>query len=268
MDADVPSDAAVAGQNGETVDVLPGGRLRIIQPKSGYRFSLDALLLAHFAVLKEGEAAIDLGTGSGIVALLLACRCPGGRVLGIDIQEELVAMARRSAELNGLAGSVEIRHGDIRRPESLFAPASFDVAVFNPPYRRLRSGRTNPDPAKAVARHEVAGSAADFLAAASLALRRGGRAYAIYPVRRMVELLVRMRAAGIEPKRLRTVHSRRGGRGEFVLVEGVKGGREELTVLAPLVIYSEGTAYTAEMAALFQELTVSRAPGGGRSPAS
>lgn len=266
---DVSRDAAAAGRDGETVDALLGGRLRIIQPKSGYRFSLDALLLAHFAVLREGEACIDLGTGSGVVALLLASRCPGGRVLGIDIQQELAAMAQRSAELNGLAGSVEIRHGDIRRrPELLFQPASFDVAVFNPPYRRLRSGRTNPDHAKAVARHEVEGSAADFLAAAGLALRGGGRAYAIYPARRMVELLVRMRAAGIEPKRLRIVHSRSGGRGEFVLVEGVKGGREELTVLAPLVIYSDGHVYTAEMAALFQELTAFPAAGDGRSPVS
>ncbi len=268
MGADVARDAAAAGRDGETVDALLGGRLRIIQPKSGYRFSLDALLLAHFAVLREGEACIDLGTGSGVVALLLARRCPGGRVLGIDIQQELAEMAQRSAELNGLAGSVEIRHGDIRRPERLFTPASFDVAVFNPPYRRLRSGRTNPDPAKAVARHEVAGSVQDFLAAAAEALRPSGRAYAIYPARRMVELLVRMRAAGIEPKRLRMVHSRSGGRGEFVLVEGVKGGREELTVLTPLVIYADGAVYTAEMAALFQELTAFPAAGGGRSPAS
>lgn len=268
MGADASREGSACGPDGETVDAILGGRLRIIQPKFGYRFSIDALLLAHFAVLREGEAAIDLGTGSGVVALLLAGRQSGGRILGIDIQEELASMARRSAELNGVAGCVEFRCGDIRRPDALFAPDSFDVAVFNPPYRRLRSGRANPDFAKAVARHEIAGTVADFLTAAARALRTGGRAYAIYPARRMVELLVRMRAAGIEPKRLRIVHSRAGGRGEFVLVEGVKGGREELAVLAPLVIYSEGAAYTDEMAALFRELSVSRAAGGGRSPAS
>ena len=179
-----------------------------------------------------------------------------------------MAMARRSVELNGLAGCVEIRRGDIRHPESLFAPTSFDVAVFNPPYRRLRSGRTNPDPGKAVARHEIEGTVGDFLAAAAHALKPGGRAYAIYPARRMVEMISRMRAARIEPKRLRIVHSRPGGRGEFILVEGVKGGREELTVLPPLIIYGEGSGYTAEMAAIFRDLAAFRAADGGRSPAS
>ena len=268
MDTDSPSETDVFGEEGETVDAILGGRLRIIQQESGYRFSIDALLLAHFVTLKEGEECIDLGTGSGIVALILACRCPRGRILGIDIQAELVAMARRSVELNGFAGCVEIRRGDIRHPESFIAPTSFDVAVFNPPYRRLRSGRINPDPGKAVARHEIEGTAEDFLAAAAHALKPGGRAYAIYPARRMVEMISRMRTARIEPKRLRIVHSRPGGRGEFILVEGLKGGREEMTVLPPLTIHGEGSGYTAEMEAIFRDLSAFRAAGGGRSPAS
>ncbi len=268
MDAELPREAAVPGEDGETLDAIFRGRLRIVQKKSGYRFSIDALLLAHFVILKEGEECVDLGTGSGVVALILACRGHGGRILGIEIQEELAAMAGRSVELNGLSGCVEIRQGDIRRPASCLAPASFDAAVFNPPYRRLRSGRTNPDPGKAVARHEIEGTVGDFLAAAAYALRDKGRAYAIYPARRMVELISRMRAGRIEPKRLRIVHSRPGGRGEFILVEGVKGGREEMTVLPPLYLYGDGSGYTTEMEALFQELTVSRAADGGRSPGS
>ena len=268
MDTDLPSGTGLLGEEGETVDPILEGRLRIIQKKSGYRFSIDALLLAHFVVLKEGEECIDLGTGSGIVALILACRRRGGRILGIDIQDELVAMARRSVELNDLAGCVEIRQGDIRHPESCCAPTSFDAAVFNPPYRRLRSGRVNPDPGKAVARHEIEGTVGDFLAAAAHALKPGGRAYAVYPARRMVEMISRMRAARIEPKRLQIVHSRPGGIGEFILVEGVKGGREELTVLPSLTIYGEGNGYTAEMEAIFRDLAAFRAAGGGRSPAS
>ena len=268
MDADLPDQTGVNGKDEETLDAVLGGRLRIIQKKSGYRFSIDALLLAHFVALKEGEECIDLGTGSGVVALILACRRSRGRILGIDIQEELVAMARRSVELNGLAGCIEIRRGDLRHPGSLFAPASFDVAVFNPPYRRLRSGRTNPDRGKALARHEITGTAGDFLAAADLALKPGGRAYAVYPARRMVELISRMRAARIEPKLLRIVHSRPGGRGELLLVEGVKGGREQLTVLTPLFIYGEGSEYSAEAAAIFRDLAAFPAAGDGRSPAS
>ena len=268
MATDSPSEADVFGEEGETVDAILGGRLKIIQKKSGYRFSIDALLLANFVALKEGEECVDLGAGSGVVALVLGCRRRRGKILGIDIQTELVAMARRNVELNGLAELVEIRLGDIRHPESCFAPTSFDVAVFNPPYRRLRSGRINPDPGKAVARHEIEGTVGDFLAAAAYALKPGGRAYAIYPARRMVEMISRMRGARIEPKRLRIVHSRAGGIGEFILVEGVKGGREELTVLPPLTIYGEGSGYTAEMEAIFRDLAAFRAAAGGRSPGS
>ena len=165
--------------------------------------------------------------------------------------------------MNGLAGRVEIRPGDVRCPEAICPPRSFDAAVFNPPYRRLQSGRTNSDPQKAIARHEIEGGAADFLAAAAHALREGGRVYAIYPAIRMVEILCRMRACRIEPKKLRIVHSRLGGSGIFVLVEGVKGGREELAVMPPLFIYEEGNGYAAEISAILKELSASRYDGGG-----
>ena len=240
--------------DGETVDAILGGRLRIIQKKRGYRFSLDALLLAHFAALREGDNLIDLGTGGGIVALILAQRFSCGHVLGIDIQEELVAMAKRSVILNGFEGYVEICRGDVRRPETLCGPQSFSAAVFNPPYRRLHSGRMNPGSEKAMARHEIAGSAADFLTAAAYALRPDGRTYVIYPATRMVELLARMRERRIEPKRLRMVHSCHGGLGAFVLLEGVKGGREELKVLPPLFIHEEAGGYTLEMTEIFRDL--------------
>jgi tRNA1Val (adenine37-N6)-methyltransferase len=214
----------LAEESEETVDEILGGRFRIVQKKTGYRFSLDALLLAHFAGLREGDNLIDLGTGSGIIALILAGRYPCGRVLGIEIQEQLVVMAKRSAVMNGLDRRVEIRQGDVRHPETFCAPLSFDAAVFNPPYRRLRSGRMNPDPEKTTARHEIMGTAAAFLSAARHAIREGGRVYTIYPATRMVEMLFRMRVCRIEPKRLRMVHSRPDGVGKFALVEGVKGG--------------------------------------------
>ena len=253
---------ALVEESDETVDKILGGRLRIVQKKTGYRFSLDALLLAHFASLSEGDDLIDLGTGSGIVAMILVGRHRCGRVLGIEIQEQLVMMARRSADLNGLDRHVEILQADVRRPETLCPPLSFDAAVFNPPYRRLRSGRMNPDHEKAMARHEIMGSVADFLAAAGYALREGGRVYAIYPATRMVEILLRMRTCRLEPKRLRMVHSRLGGVGKFSLVEGVKGGREELVVLPPLYIYEGENGYSSEMAAISQEFSASPADGG------
>ncbi|MCE5264977.1 MAG: tRNA1(Val) (adenine(37)-N6)-methyltransferase [Deltaproteobacteria bacterium] len=250
-------------RDGETADAICGGRLRVIQRERGYRFSLDALLLAHFVTLHEGDDLIDLGTGSGVVALILAQRVRYGRILGIDIQERLVEMARRSVALNGLEGRVEIGRGDVHDPASFCAPRSFSAAAFNPPYRRLRSGRMNPDSEKAVARHELTGTAGDFCAAAAHALRPDGRAYAIYPASRMVEMLSQMRNHRIEPKRLRMVHSRQGEPAVFVLLEGVKGGREGLKTMPPLFVYREPGVYTAETAEIFTDLCASPAPGGG-----
>lgn len=247
----------------ETVDEILGGRLRIVQRKSGYRFSIDSLLLAHFSDLREGDDLIDLGTGSGILAMILAGQCRCGRVLGIEIQEQLVMTARRSTAISGLDRCVEIRQGDVRHPESFCTPRSFDAAVFNPPYRRLRSGRMNPDPEKAVARHEIMGTAMDFLAAAGYALRVRGRVFTIYPAARMVEMLFQMRRYRIEPKRLRIVYSRPGDAGQFTLFEGVKGGGEELVVLPPLHIFKEEKGYSAEMMAIFRELSAFPARGGG-----
>jgi tRNA1Val (adenine37-N6)-methyltransferase len=255
----VKVDEDVLIEESETVDEILGGSLRIIQKKKGYRFSVDALLLAHFAGLREWDDLIDLGTGSGIVALIMANRCCSGRVLGIEIQEHIAAMAQRSATLNGLADRVAIRQGDIRSPETISAPLSFDVALFNPPYRRFRSGRMNPNPEKAMARHEIAGTGEDFLAAAFYLLRRGGRASTIYPASRTVELLHRMRVCQMEPKRLRIIYSRPNGVGKFTLVEGVKGGREELVIMPPLSIYSTGNRYSEEMVTIFRELSTSPA---------
>jgi tRNA1Val (adenine37-N6)-methyltransferase len=247
----------------ETLDSILGGRLRIYQPKQAGRFSIDALLLARFVRLEAGDDLIDLGTGTGVIALILAVRGPIGRIVGIDIQEPLVALARRSASLNGLAGQVAFRRGDVRFPEAFSPPGGFDVAVFNPPYRRLYSGRMNPDPARALARHEVAGTAADFLAAAAWLLRQGGRVAVIYPATRMVEILCRMRAARIEPKRLRMVHSRRDGVAVFALLEGRKGGGEELIVEPPLVLYERTGVYSDEAAALLRGPSAFPFPAGG-----
>jgi tRNA1Val (adenine37-N6)-methyltransferase len=259
----VNMDGGMNPQDGETVDEILEGRLRIVQKKRGYRFSLDALLLAHFITLQEGEDVIDLGTGSGVIALILAGRVRCGRILGIDIQDELVAIAKRNVILNGFSGRIEIHRGDVRKPETICEPQSFSVAVFNPPYRRLRSGRINLDPEKAVARHEIMGTATDFLAAAAHALRPAGRVYVIYPAVRTVQLLTGTRGCRIEPKRLLPVHSCRFGSGEFVLVEGVKGGREGLKILPPLFIHDEQGGYSTEMKEIFRFLSVYPVRGGG-----
>ncbi len=242
-------------REGETADELLGGRVRILQKEKGYRFSVDSLLLAHFVRVKRGDLIIDLGTGSGVIAIILAQREGCGRVVGIDIQEELVDMAIRSVMLNDLPEKVNICHGDVRKIETLFKPKSFDVSIFNPPYRKLKSGGINPNDQKSIARHEIRGTLHDFLKASTYLLKKSGRIYIIYPATRMVGLLSSMRTAGMEPKRLRIVHSHSASRGEFVLVEGIKNGREELEVLPPLIVYSEDGQYTEAMESLFREFS-------------
>jgi tRNA1Val (adenine37-N6)-methyltransferase len=249
-------------REGETVDELLGGRIKIFQKEKGYRFSLDVLLIVHFARLKRGDRIVDLGTGSGVIAIIMAMRRESGKVIGVDIQEELVDMAKRSVQLNNLREKVDIRLGDVRNIESLLDENSFDVSIFNPPYRKLKSGRINPDNQKSIARHEIKGSLYDFLRAAAYVLKKSGRAYIVYPATRMVELLSTMRTAGIEPKRMRVVHSHSNSRGEFVLVEGKKGGREELEILPPLVVYGNAAEYTEAMIGIFRELSDSAKASG------
>lgn len=239
MKRKTPDKHALQGED-ETLDELFGGRLRILQKKTGYRFSIDAVLLTGFVKLKRGEAVVDLGTGSGVIAIILALRFPKcGRILGLELQGQLADMARRSVEVNGLGERIEILQGDVREAGKRLTAKSFDVAVFNPPYRKAGSGRTNPDEERALARHEIGGGATDFLSASAGLLKDGGRVYLIYPAKRMVEIIHRMRALKLEPKKLRVVHSKAFSEGDFVLVEGLKGGGEELKVLTPLYIYGE-----------------------------
>ncbi len=242
-------------REGETIDALLGGRLKILQKERGYRFSVDSLLLAHFVQLTTGGSVIDLGTGSGVILLILSHRFKCGRMVGVEIQEELVDMAGRSVKMNGLEDKVEVLLGDVREIKSLFAPQSFDVVIFNPPYRRLSSGRINPDQEKAVARHEIKGTMGDFLLSARYIVKETGCVYIIYPAVRLTELLFRMRENDIEPKRLRMVHSSRSSEGEFIQVQGKRGGGEELKVLPPLFIYEEKGGYTEEMESIFRELS-------------
>lgn len=250
-------------QDDEKIDPILDGKLRIIQREQGYRFSLDALLLAHFVALRDGDDLIELGTGSGIISAILARRPHLGRIMGVEIQDGLLDVALRNMTLNGLDGRVEIIRGDVRKPSSFCRPQSFSVAVFNPPYRRMHTGRINPDTEKAAARHEIFGAAGDFIAAASYALRPGGRMYAIYPAKRMIELLSKMRSARIEPKKLRPVYPRQGASAVFGLVEGAKDGGEELDMMPPLVIEDEQGGYTQETMEIFRDLSSSELPGGG-----
>ena len=243
--------AATVLPTGErTLDALFNGQLRILQSRKGYRFSLDAVLLAAFASPRGGGKVVDLGAGSGVVSLILAKLHPNLAVTGLEIQEPMVACAQKSARLNQLERRVTILHGDVRRIAKVLPPGGADLVVCNPPYRKPTSGRISPNTEKQIARHEVKASLGDFLGAGAYLLRAKGRMAVSYPAVRTVDLLATMRQANIEPKRLRLVHSFAGAEASLVLVEGTKGGRTGIEVLAPLVIYEKGNQYSAEVASI------------------
>ena len=237
---------------GETVEDLLYGRLRIIQKRPGYRFSIDAVLLAAFTHVREGERLADLGTGSGVIPLLLAFRHERLNITGLELDPHAAHMAERSVEMNGLSGRISIMEGDLRSVRALLPPESFGLAVANPPYGRLNSGRINADSGIAAARHEIRGSLDDFLAAASYLLKYKGRLSLIYPARRGADVIAGMRKVNIEPKRLRTVHPREGDGANLILVEGVKGGGVEMEVMRPLYIYDCDGNYTSEVEEMYR----------------
>jgi tRNA1Val (adenine37-N6)-methyltransferase len=238
----------------ETVTRLKLGELRLIQASKGYRFSLDPLLLVNFSKVREEDQVVDLGTGSGVIPLLLARLSPARQVLGIELQPELALRAEQNVALNQLQEKVRILRGDVRRIRELLPAAGTDLVVSNPPYRKLRTGRVAPQGERAAARHELAGGLADFVRAAAWLLKNGGRLALIFLAERLPELLAQMRDCGIEPKRLRMIHSRQAEPAKMFMVEGRKMGRPGLVIEAPLIIYQgAGRAYTPEVLRIYGE---------------
>jgi tRNA1Val (adenine37-N6)-methyltransferase len=236
-----------------TREPLFDGQLHVLQPRQGYRFSVDAVLLAHFIAPKQGERLLDLGTGCGILPLILSHRHPGLAGVAVEIQPRLAALARENLAANGFAAAWQVEEGDFGKPSGVLPPGGFDWAISNPPYRPAASGRRNSLPEAAAARHELTADLPAVAAAMRRALRNGGRAALVYPAARTVPLIAALKNNGLEPKRLQIVYSSPGESGLLVLVEARKGGGEELLVLPPFFICREpGGAYSEEMARLYQ----------------
>ncbi len=216
----------------ESIDEFMDGRLKLIQSKTGYRFSIDAILLSQFVTIKRGDRIVDLGTGCGIIPLILLLTKPVGHTFGLEIQKDLADQAARNTVLNGYENRMGVILGDIKHPP--FTPSSADVVTCNPPYRPKNSGRINPDLQRAIARHEMLASLDDILNAATRTLRAKGRLAMIYPAVRLVEVLVRMRGFNLEPKRIRVVYPGMESEAKLALIEASLGGRRGLTVLPPL----------------------------------
>jgi tRNA1Val (adenine37-N6)-methyltransferase len=228
----------------ETLDSWRKGSLRIIQKKTGYRFSIDAFLLDDFVHLKDRSRILDLGTGSGILALLLARAYPLSRITALELSPELMDLADRNRTLNDLRDRIFLIQGDLCQLPSFLKKGLFDAVISNPPYRPLRSGRVNPDPQKAVARHEIRVNLLQLIQAVVHGLKPGGQWFVIFPAWRLVSLLTLSRQHRLEPKRIQFVHSFPGKEAEWVLMEAVHLGREEIRVLPPLVVYQETGIYS------------------------
>ncbi len=241
----------------ETLDQLFPGNLRLWQAKAGHRYSVDAVLLARFVCLAPCRQIADLGTGNGVLALLLSCLSATEKISCFELQEEMAARALRNVKLNGLSGRISIYQGDIRRIKEIHPGGMMDLVVSNPPYRSVNSGRVAPNDERALARHEMAGSIEDFAVAAHWLLKSGGRFAVIYLAERLNALLAAMTRAGIEPKRLRMVHATVDRPAKLVLVEGVNGGRPGLLVERPLALY-EGCQgerrYTDEVEQMYRNV--------------
>ncbi len=235
----------------ETFDTLFGGRLKVLQKKQGYRFSLDALLLAHFAEPGPDDRIIDLGTGCGIVPLILIFRKEVKRITGVELQPSLADLARRNAVLNRCSSRLQIWEDDLRKLDQRVKRESFDLVLTNPPYRKVGSGRENPQTEKAVARHEIQATLEEVLHATHYLLRDKGRLTMIYPASRAADLMRGLSKFHLEPKRIQFVHSHEKDEARLVLVEAVKEGHAQVKILPPFFLYDSARNYTPAAQELF-----------------
>lgn len=234
-------------KSGERLDDLQRNHLKIIQNPEKFCFGMDAVLLSGFAKVKPGEKVLDLGTGTGIIPLLLSAKTKAGHLTGLEIQPESADMARRSVALNGLEDRIDIVEGDIKEASALFGMAGFDVVTCNPPYMIGQHGLRNPDTPKAVARHEVLCTFEDVAREAARLLRPGGKFYLVHRPFRLAEIIGTLLSHKLEPKRMKLVHPFLDKEPNMVLIEASRGGNSRMTVEPPLIVYEKPGVYTPEI---------------------
>lgn len=242
----------------ERTDCIGFGDLRLTQRPEDFCYGVDAVILADFAasVSKPIETIMDLGTGNGIIPLILSHKTAAQKIYGLEIQEESYAVACKNIEENGLDGRIAMIHGNVKEIGRTLQPAlhaTMDMVVSNPPYMANQSGLINQNPAKTIARHETDGSLGDFLNAAVRLLRSKGHLYMVHRPSRMVDLFCFAREVGLEPKELRLVCPREGEPPNIILVHFVKGGGKELKILPTLNVYASDGKYTDEILKIYEK---------------
>ncbi|MBP5745967.1 MAG: tRNA1(Val) (adenine(37)-N6)-methyltransferase [Lachnospiraceae bacterium] len=231
----------------ERIDDLQRNGYKIIQDPCRFCFGMDAVLLSGFARADKGDQVLDLGTGTGIIPILMEAKTEASHLIGLEIQEESADMARRSVALNGLEKKIDIVTGDIRQADKLFGKSTMDVVTSNPPYMIGQHGLKNPDSEKAIARHEVLCTLEDVVKAAASLLKPGGNFFMVHRPFRLTEIMTCLSKYKLEPKRMRLVYPFVDKEPNMVLIEANRGGRSRLTVEKPLIVYKEQGVYTDEI---------------------
>ena len=231
----------------ERIDDLQRNHYKIIQDPERFCFGMDAVLLSGFACAKEGDHVLDLGTGTGIIPILMEAKTDAAYLTGLEIQPDSADMARRSVLLNHLEKKIEIITGDIKEAVSLFGAASFDVVTCNPPYMTQNHGLTNPEAPKAIARHELLCTLEDVISQAANLLKPGGNFFLVHRPFRLVDILVLLREYRLEPKRMKMVHPFVDKEPNMVLIQASRGGKARITVEQPMIVYQRPGVYTEEI---------------------
>jgi tRNA1Val (adenine37-N6)-methyltransferase len=234
-------------KDGERLDELNRNGYQIIQDPNRFCFGMDAVLLSGFAQVKKGDTVLDLGTGTGIIPILLEAKSQGSHFTGLEIQPDSADMARRSVAFNHLEEKIDIIDGDIKDASNIFGASSFDVVTSNPPYMIGQHGLTNPDEAKAIARHEVLCTLEDVVREAARILKPGGHFFMVHRPFRLSEICCCMTKYGVEPKRMQLVYPFVDKEPNMVLIEGIRGGKSRMTVEKPLIVYKEPGVYMDEI---------------------
>lgn len=240
----------------ERIDDLQLKGLKIIQNPAGFCFGIDAVLLSNFAQITRLGTVVDLGTGTGIIPLLIAGKSSAQKIIGVEVQEEVADMASRSVQLNDLSDRVEIMNINLKDIHTRLDKGKADVVLSNPPYMPAGGALVNPGSYKAISRHEVLCTLEDVIKTASSLLKEKGGFYMVHRPSRLVDIIKLCRQYKMEPKVIRFVHPRQGKEANILLIKCIKTGNPELRILPPLYVYGDGQAYSEEIYDIYAQVNI------------
>lgn len=239
----------------ERIDDLEYKNLKIIQQKDGFCFGIDSVLLSDYAKdIKKGTVGLDLGTGTGILGILLCGKTNLSKIYGIEVQQEVAEMAKKSIKLNNLESRFQIINKNIKDLENEFEKNSFDFVITNPPYKKIDTGKTNENSKKLISRHEMTATLEDFIKTSYIMLKNKGILYMVHRPERLVDIIYQLRKNKIEPKEIRFVHPYEKKEPNLILIKAVKNGGQFLKIDRPLYVYNEEGKYTEEILKIYNKI--------------